>query len=405
VPKRRSQGDGGIHWDASKQRYIAAVYLGPAPVGKARRPRITASATTKTEAKAKLKEKLKLAQDRAALAAKDYTVEQAVNEWFDFGLHKREATTVKNLRSLANTHVIPALGAQKLQALTADEVDGWLAEKAKRLSTDTLRRLHSILRRSIARAQAREKVHRNVVMLCEIPNGTGGRPSKSLSVQQADAVLKAAESSPLHAYIVVSLLTGARTEEMRALTWPNLDLVGMPNAEPPVPPSIKVWRSVRSHGDTKTRKSRRTLELATRCVRVLEEHKERQEIRRRAAGDRWQNHDLVFTSEIGTQLDAANVRRAFRKVVQAAGLDPMMWTPRELRHSFVSLLSSNGVRIEDISRLVGHASTAVTEKVYRHELRPVLTEGATKMDEIFPGQTRVDDAPGACDGGREPGPG
>lgn len=158
MPRRRSQGDGGIHWDASTQRYIAAVYLGPAPVGKARRPRITASAKIKTEAK----DKLKLAQDRAALAAKDYTVEQAVNEWFDFGLHKREATTVKNLRSLANTHVIPALGAQKLQALSADEVDEWLADKAKGLSTDTLRRLHSILRRSIVRAQAREKVHRNV---------------------------------------------------------------------------------------------------------------------------------------------------------------------------------------------------------------------------------------------------
>jgi integrase len=63
-----------------------------------------------------------------------------------------------------------------------------------------------------------------------------------------------------------------------------------------------------------------------------------------------------------------------------------MWTPRELRHSFVSLLSSRGVRIEHISRLVGHASTTVTEKVYRHELRPVLTEGAAKMDEIFPGR-------------------
>src|SRR3954451_1653540 len=53
--------------------------------------------------------------------------------------------------------------------------------------------------------------------------------------------------------------------------------------------------------------------------------------------------------------------------------------PKRERSSFVSLLSTKGVRIEDISRLVGHTSTTVTEKVYRHELRPVLTEGATKM--------------------------
>ena len=107
-------------------------------------------------------------------------------------------------------------------------------------------------------------------------------------------------------------------------------------------------------------------------------------MRREAAGKRWQEHNLVFVSEVGTQLDAANVRRAFRKVAKAAGLAAEDWTPRELRHSFVSLLSSQGVPIEDIAALAGHVSTVVTEKVYRHELRPVLRTGAKKMDEIFP---------------------
>jgi integrase len=70
----------------------------------------------------------------------------------------------------------------------------------------------------------------------------------------------------------------------------------------------------------------------------------------------------VFVSEVGTQLDAANVRRAFRKVAKATGLAAEDWTPRELRHSFVSLLSSQGVPIEDIAALAGHVSTVVTEK-------------------------------------------
>ena len=39
--------------------------------------------------------------------------------------------------------------------------------------------------------------------------------------------------------------------------------------------------------------------------------------------------------------------------------------------------------IEDISRLVGHSSTLVTQTVYRHELRPVVTSGAEMMDRIF----------------------
>jgi hypothetical protein len=55
-----------------------------------------------------------------------------------------------------------------------------------------------------------------------------------------------------------------------------------------------------------------------------------------------------------------------------------------LRHSFVSLLSSSGIPIEDIPHLVGRANTRVTELVYRKELRRVLTRGAAAMDALFP---------------------
>jgi len=96
------------------------------------------------------------------------------------------------------------------------------------------------------------------------------------------------------------------------------------------------------------------------------------------------DNGLVFTTSVGTQLDAANVRRAYRRVIASAGLDPTDWTPRELRHSFVSLLSASCLDIEAISHLVGHANTRVTEVVYRKELRPVLTRGAGAMDSLFP---------------------
>ena len=59
------------------------------------------------------------------------------------------------------------------------------------------------------------------------------------------------------------------------------------------------------------------------------------------------------------------------------------WTPRELRTSFVSLMSHRGICTEEIARLTGHASTRTTEVVYRRELRPVITTGAEIMDEVF----------------------
>lgn len=191
-------------------------------------------------------------------------------------------------------------------------------------------------------------------------------------------MLKAAESTSLSGYVALALLTGIRTEELRALTWDHLDLVGTPDAVPPRPPSVQVWRSIRVGGDTKTRRSRRTIALPTRCVEILEKHRADQE----QAG-LWSAHGYVFCTWGGTPLDAANVRRSFRAICEAAGLDDRSWTPRELRHSFVSLLSDAGVPIEDIARLVGHGSTTVTETVYRKQLRPALTGGTQVMDVLF----------------------
>ena len=118
------------------------------------------------------------------------------------------------------------------------------------------------------------------------------------------------------------------------------------------------------------------------AVDALRAHKTRQTEERLAAGGQWSDHGLVFATRTGTALDAANVRREFRKACRAAGIGEH-WTPRELRHSFVSLLSSSGVRVEEIARLAGHSNTRTTEVVYRRELRPILTTGAEAMDRLF----------------------
>jgi integrase len=324
------------------------------------------------------------------VAPHDYTVAQAVNDWLTHGLSGRDASTVGKLRILADKHVIPAVGARTLRRLSAEDVDARLTDKANVLSTRTLRDLHSILRWSVRRAQAREKVRRNVVLLCDCPVGRTGRPSKSLTLEQAEKLLAAAEAdnSTMGAYVVVSLLSGCRTEEVRPLLWSHVVLLTETEiaalGEDKPRGHIKVWRSVRAGGDTKTKKSRRSLGIPQRCIDALRAQRERQLAARVAAGGDWQENGLVFGSEVGTELDAANVRRGFRRIATRAGLVAANWTPRELRHSFVSLLSDGGLSIEQISRLVGHSSTAVTETVYRHQLKPVVEDGATAMDRILP---------------------
>jgi integrase len=258
---------------------------------------------------------------------------------------------------------------------------------------------HLALKRAIRHAESNDLVSRNVAALVDTPKGQEGRPSKSLTLDEAVAVITAARTLPvmelhpglkdvrrpgalMHAYIVLSLLCGVRTEEARALRWQHVDLDGYPAARLPVPPHVAVWRSVRVHGVTKTERSRRTLGLPQLAVEALRELLHSQADERLLDGERWQDTELVFTTHLGRALDAGDVRKMFKRVCIAAGIGDG-WTPRELRTSFVSLMSHHGVSIEEIARVVGHASTRTTEVVYRRELRPVITTGAGIMDEVF----------------------
>ena len=381
APTRRGRGEGGLHWDEQRQRWIASLTVGYTPAGK----RIVrkGSGKTKTEARAKLRARIRDYEDGKISAPQTLTVKDVIAYWLAYGLAGRSQATKDKCRYLCDLHIVPDLGARKIRDLSARDIDRWLHLKASILSTRTLREMHACLNRALNRAVAHEHAHRNVAALCELPTGQSGRPSRSLTLPQAKTVLQAAEGNRLNAYVVLSILIGARTEELRALTWNLVDLEGDPAATPPRPPSVNVWRSVRAGGDTKTRKSRRTLALPNRCVEALRRHQLNQAAERDRAGDLWRPTNLVFSNLLGGELDAANVRRSFRAILATTDLAPTDWTPRDLRHSFVSLLSSGGVSLEEIADLCGHSGTAVTEAVYRHELRPVLLVGAEIMDSIF----------------------
>jgi integrase len=388
---RRGFGDDAIYFDHSGDcrdaryhkgcpgRWRGAVSLGYGPDGKRIRRKV--GGRTRQDVKDKLEE---LHADlNVGLHTPDgrYTVGQAVQDWLCEGLQGRSDKTITLNRDVLKA-VVDRIGRTPLRELTAHDVRRALAEIAATRSSRTVVVAHNALDRAIRHAEANDYVRRNVASLVRPPSGQPGRPSKSLTLDQANTLLAAAEGSPLGAYVVLCLLTGVRTEEARALTWEYVDLDGDPAAVPPVPPHVAVWRSVRAHGDTKTQTSRRTLRLPDRAIAALREHLVQQADQRRQADDIWQDRDLVFCTSVGTALDAANVRRTFKKITTAAGLG-QDWTPRELRTSFVSLMSDSGVPVEEIARLVGHTSSRTTEVVYRRELRPVITTGAEVMDKIL----------------------
>jgi integrase len=389
---RRGWGEDGIFFehdadvpcrDSERHRHCqgrwrGVVSLGFGPNGKRIRRKVSG------KNKAVVEDRLKKLHDEletGVRTAPNYTVRRAAEDWLREGLVGRSSKTVKKNENVL-APILAVIGGRRLRELTAGDVHHALTTMAERYSSAAVAMGHNALTRAIRHAEARDLVGRNVATLVGTPKGQGGRLSKSLTLEQASALLAVTEGTRMHAYISLCLGTGIRTEEARELRWDHVDF-GDPSAQPPAPASAAVWRSVRADGDTKTEKSRRTLGLPQMAVDALRAHKKRQAEERNAAGEQWSDHDLVFSTRTGGALDAANVRREFKAACRAAKIGDH-WTPRELRHSFVSLMSSSGVPVEEIARLAGHSNTRTTEVVYRRELRPVLTTGAEAMDRLFP---------------------
>ena len=201
---------------------------------------------------------------------------------------------------------------------------------------------HNALTRAIRHAEACDLVGRNVAMLVDTPKGQAGRPSKSLSLQQASALLAAAEGTRMHAYTALCLATGIRTEEARVLRWEHVDF-GNPDGEPPVPASAAVWRSVRLTGIPRRKsRARRSAPLRSRSMRCWPIKGSLQGRRDRRALDATRAASLICIADI-----------------------------------------QYGVPVEEIARIAGHSNSRTTEVVYRRELRPILTTGAEAMDKLF----------------------
>ena len=113
----------------------------------------------------------------------------------------------------------------------------------------------------------------------------------------------------------------------------------------------------------KSRRSRRVVPLPTALVAILVEHRTRQEERRLLLGTDWQDLDLVFPNDVGRYRYPDYVSTRFATYARRAGL-PHIGGPHGLRHSLASPLDASGNGLATISALLGHASTAVTSKVY-----------------------------------------
>ena len=128
--KRGRRGEGTIFWHEEKKCYRGDISLGYTPSGKRRRKTVYGPTVADVQDKFK---KLRAEMENGVDSSAKYTVGEAVRDWLGRGLIGRDAGTIEKNRILAETHVIPLLGAVKLRELTADHVDDWLADRRRYL--------------------------------------------------------------------------------------------------------------------------------------------------------------------------------------------------------------------------------------------------------------------------------
>jgi hypothetical protein len=258
VARRRGHGEDAIYLDAAKNRYVEAISAGHGPDGRRIRRKVTG------RTKAEVRDKLRVLHRELEIGVRPrqrYTVSDALDDWLADGLGGVSARTVTLYRDTIAKALREQLGAVRLTDLTAGHVEVALAALASRSSTRTVQIAHNVLVRAIRHGERHDLVARNVATLVKPPKGhLDGRPSEALTLEQTAALISAAEGTRLEAYIIISLLAGLRTEEVRALRWDHVvawvDGQWKPVAEVGFDHdqiAVFVWRSDRAGGDTKTR--------------------------------------------------------------------------------------------------------------------------------------------------------
>lgn len=387
MTKRRGSGEGSVY-KSPDGRWRGSVDMGWQD---GRRVRKYVSGDTRNEALAKLRE-LQRTLDAGVTTDGKMTVDKWLEHWLANVVAGRVGSpnTLANYRQIVRGHIVPALGKTPLCKLTPEQVDRLLASQAQAgLSRSLIGRTRTILADSLRHAERRGLVARNAGSLSAMPQTEPATPRRSLSPDEARRLMAAAEGERLEALIVVGLSCGLRPGELAGLLWDDLDLQGeVPTLT--VSGSLKRLPSLDGkgyrleRGDVKrSTNGRRTIALPEVAVDALRRHRAAQAAERLRAGGLWEDHGLVFASEVGTPLDPTNLRRTFARIAAKGGVDARFIYA--LRHTAASLLVDSGSGIEEVADLLGDDVRTLLRS-YRHRVRPVAS-AALGMESVLGSQS------------------
>lgn len=369
--KRRGHNEGSVYYDKEKERWVAAVSIGP---GKRKKFFFE----KKGDAIRKKNEALRDLERGTLVTGTQKKLGEYLIDWLE-NVHKsklRIGTYVNYKKKVG--YIVDGLGDVWLQKLTPEQVQEFLQKKLDEgLSSKTVHEIHGVLRVALKKAVRWGIVSRNV---CDVvdPPVIVSREAVPLSVEQARLLVKHVRGHRLEVLLAMAIVTGMRRGELLALRWSNVDFEHR---------RLLVLHSVDYiagygyiEGKPKTAAGKRWVSFPSFLFDLLKLHQAQQlEVRR--AAKRWDDNDLVFPNLSGGFLHPNHLGEKFRKLLQEAGLPPIHF--HDLRHSAATILLSMGVNVKVVQELLGHTDISITLGVYGHLLPSMQQTVVETWDDMF----------------------
>lgn len=259
-------------------------------------------------------------------------------------LPKLAERTAADARSMFRTFILPKIGAKKVEDVTFDDCAAIHRFISKDRPTRA-NRVHEVLRRTLNLAITWGWIDKNPA--ARVERNTEHKRSRYLTQDEIGRLLAALDAHPQRTScqaITFMLLTGCRRGEALGARWDQFD------------PSLRIW--TKPAATTKQRREHR-VPVSSPVTALLKAR--RDDLEALPLTPAAQDSPFVFASDQGRAL--VDVKRTWAAVTKAADLSDVRM--HDLRHTFASLLVSQGQSLPVIGAMLGHTQAQTTAR-YAH---------------------------------------
>jgi len=324
------------------------------------------------------------------------TFKDAADLWFR-SKSDRRPSHVADLRARLDKHILPRIGALRLDRITVGAVEKLRDDLrsggyAPRTINTIIRIIGAVFRAAIRRGEAVsnpvERVEHAFMAARELrssedegaSNDDTISPDAILSPGEIRAMLNAATPGLYRTLFTTAALTGARSGELFALRWGDLEIPKNGPAYLYVRRTVS-WARVKGEDirpryyPPKTRAGLRKIPIPAELVSTLRAWK----LQCPATND-----ELVFPATDGRPIRRSNaLRYGLWSALRRAGLRRV--NMHSLRHSFASALIMGGAAVTEVQSLLGHASPAITLRIYSHWFKTVDSGAVGRLSQAILG--------------------